>query len=118
MKRTAAHLTAGILLTVILVVGAASAAATRQIAPLRFLLINGQTEHACTKPIPDAWHVAVWVHSNGTDLHAAKSNGNVLYYAGHGTLVRLRTVPHGGPVCVRAISWLSHTHVSVAFRVL
>jgi len=45
------------------------------------------------------------------------NGGYVVYYAADGTLARLTAIPHGGPICARAITWLPVSYVTVTFQV-
>ena len=89
------------------------------VAPLTFKLAPDRPAVRCTGPVPDSWRVAVWVRVDGADVQSASSAGRAMYYAGAGTLIKLWTVPHNGPICVRAQTWQpAGARVQIRFRVL
>lgn len=89
------------------------------LAPLELTLAPDRPAVRCTGPVPDSWRVATWVRVNGADVQSASTAGRAMYYAGAGTLIKLWTVPHNGPVCARAQTWLpAGARVQIRFRVL
>lgn len=97
--------------------GTAVAATQHRIAPLHIQLRAGQSVTRCTSGIPDAWTAADWVYVNGEEAHST-SGGAGLYFAGNGTMVLTWAVPHNGPICARAMTWLPAARVLVTFKVL
>lgn len=112
-------ITATVLVSIALTAPVASAASQHRIAPLTLRVLHGQTTSTCTRRIPDSWVVIVWVYVNGHEIHSTLSNGSFSpYYAGDGTLVYLTAVPHNGPDCATAMSWLPQgARVRIRFQV-
>lgn len=114
MKRTAALVgLAGVL-------AFAASAAASPIPNLAFTARDTRPLHACTRSVPDLWGpIILWVYVNGQPLESpSQTVQHTQYFAGDGTLVRLHEVPHNGPVCARAITWLRSARILVRFQLL
>lgn len=53
---------------------------------------------------------------NGHRLSSPQFAGFTVWFAGRDTLVRLTAIPHGGPTCAKAITWLPHATVTVRVK--